>query len=168
MLTITKKTKTFRDFTSCKFYEKVTPLVIKYGDKEIVMSENPKIADGVKKWLVDNITGEEGALLPEILVVGLQEMISLSPTNVIGGTVVKSLSNDHATKWSDLILTTINRYNTESTYALLASENMVGLCIHVFVDVSILGCISEVATSFLPTGTGGYLGIIYYSRTITA
>ena len=112
----------------------------------------------IQKWLVDNVTGEEGSMFPEILVVGLQEVISLSPTNVIGGTVVKSLSNDHSTKWADLILSTVNRYNTESTYSLLASENMVGLCIHIFVDISILGCISEVATSFLPTGTGGYLG----------
>jgi len=54
MLTVTKKTKQFRDFSSSKFYEKQTPLIIKTEDREIVTSENPKVMKFVQEWLLEN------------------------------------------------------------------------------------------------------------------
>lgn len=49
-------------------------------------------------------------------------MISLSPTNVIGSTVARSLSADNATKWSEIILTTLNNQNQSLKYELIALE----------------------------------------------
>jgi len=95
---------------------------------------------------------------PEIIVVGIQEMISLSPTNVIGSTVVKSLSSDNATKWSDIILSTLNSQNQTSRYELIALEHMVGLCIMVLADASILEYLSDISIGNLATGSHGYLG----------
>lgn len=54
MFVVGRKTKEFRDFSSSKFYDRVTPLVITANDKEYVMSENPKAGKWIAEWLLEN------------------------------------------------------------------------------------------------------------------
>lgn len=117
---------------------------------------NAKLGDtkDIERWLIGALSEQK----PDIIVVGLQEMISLSPSSVITSTVVTSLSSSQATKWCDMILSVLNDVNAPHNYDFVVGENMVGLWIGMFVDTSVVGCVKELAVSHFETGNGGYLG----------
>lgn len=49
-----KKTKTFRDWTKCKFMDDVTPLVFKIKDKQVAVENNEKSVKLVQEFLKKN------------------------------------------------------------------------------------------------------------------
>lgn len=51
LCSVGKKTKTFRDWSKCKFMDEVTPLVFKIGDKMIKVENNEKSAKLVQEFL---------------------------------------------------------------------------------------------------------------------
>lgn len=51
---VSKKTKTFRDWTKCKFMEDDTPFVFKVGDTEVEMKNDPKAIELATKFFDKN------------------------------------------------------------------------------------------------------------------
>lgn len=49
-----KKTKSFRDWTKCKFMDEVTPFIFKIGDKTVAVENSPKSIKLVQEFLKKN------------------------------------------------------------------------------------------------------------------
>ena len=144
-----------------------TPIDVKLFVGSWNVNANIEDKENLSSWIpaVDHSTGEKY----ELIVIGLQEMIALSATNVVGSTLV-SVSDEKANKWEELLL----EYLREASFAadlsadissttvdvihLLASCHMVGLWIGVFARESLIPYISNINTSTIACGAGGVLG----------
>lgn len=87
---------------------------------------------------------------PDILVIGLQEMVNLNPQNLI---IMSNESN--IANWDILIAQNIKAY---SAYTQVASNDLVGIYITVLVRKSELHRVHSISTDVLKTGLGGTLG----------
>ena len=92
---------------------------------------------------------------PEVVVLGLQEMVELSTSNVIGGSMVGNAA-ERVEQWRAMLLTTLKERDV--TFEMVTSKNMVGLWITVFSLRSFKQHISKVQVSQLGRGVGGVLG----------
>jgi hypothetical protein len=92
---------------------------------------------------------------PEIIVLGLQEMVELSTSNVIGGSMVGN-SAERVEQWRLMLLETLQAENRG--FEMVTSKNMVGLWITVFALREVRVHISKIQTSSLGRGVGGVLG----------
>ena len=92
---------------------------------------------------------------PEIVVLGLQEMVELSTSNVIGGKIVGNAA-ERVDQWRAMLLTTLKERDV--TFEMVTSKNMVGLWITVFSLRSFKQHISKVQVAQLGRGVGGVLG----------
>ena len=54
LFSVTKKTKTFRDWSKCKFLDDVTPFSFKIGDKTVVTQNDPKVIKLLGEFLERN------------------------------------------------------------------------------------------------------------------
>lgn len=92
---------------------------------------------------------------PEIVAVGFQEIVELSPNQI--------LSTDPARRqeWEQAVANTLNG-NTKGTapqeYVLLRSGQLVGAALLIFVKSSVLGVIKNVEGSIKKTGLSGMAG----------
>jgi hypothetical protein len=128
---------------------------------------NAKVAeaDNLKHWL--NIDGFIGSS-PDIVVIGLQEVIELSATNVVGSSVVE-ISGEKISKWLEQITLCLRLGTMESSeyvgetsnYKLLESVNMVGIFTCIFVKQSFAENIQNVQTGIVARGVGGMPYVIY-------
>jgi hypothetical protein len=99
--------------------------------------------------------------LPDMIVVGLQEIVELSAANVVSAEFTGNTA-ERSSKWSEAILINLNaseRYvDSDSGYISIAECHMVGLWIGFFAKASISSFIQNIQTSSLPRGAGGMLG----------
>ena len=93
--------------------------------------------------------------VPEIIVLGLQEMVELSTSNVIGGSMVGN-SAERVEQWKTMLLQVFREQN--KSYEMVTSKNMVGLWITVFALREFREDISKIQVSCLGRGVGGVLG----------
>lgn len=106
----------------------------------------------------------EPDILPQIVIVGLQEIIELNTSNVIGGTVTGQNSIDQLNIWQNNLEKALNHHlsdygvDEDMEYLLLARQSMVGLGILVFTLKSMRPLIRHVQVSSLARGVGGMLG----------
>lgn len=99
--------------------------------------------------------GDTKADFPEIVAVGLQEVVELSTSNVVGSAIAGQ-GKDRANKWQELIL---EMFQAEGLlFDVVASIDLVGLWIAVFAAHKIRPCISKVQVSTLSRGVGNILG----------
>lgn len=117
------------------------------------------------------------SFLPDIAVIGLQELISLSATNVVGSSVTKTMSNESAAQWTDILGAYFDDVVSpvqsgeesipeegkddnvdRSPYVLVASEVMVGVWIAMYVRSWVVPHVSGVLCGEMATGVGGMLG----------
>eukprot|EP01039_Chlorochromonas_danica_P003152 gene3152-3452_t len=98
----------------------------------------------------------ENDVYPDLVIVGLQEMVELSTSNVLGGQ--KSL--EQLSIWQQILDKALNDYCDEDQeeYVLLDKHNMVGLGLLVFIKRSLRSQVRHAQHSFLPRGVGGVLG----------
>lgn len=54
VLVVKRKTKAWRDYSASKFMKEVSPLIISYNEKEIPVSNDPKVMNFTKKFLLEN------------------------------------------------------------------------------------------------------------------
>lgn len=54
LFSVTKKTKTYRDWSKCKFLDDVTPFSFKIGDKTVVAKNDPKVIKLLGEFLEKN------------------------------------------------------------------------------------------------------------------
>jgi hypothetical protein len=122
----------------------------------ITWNVNAKVEDkvGLKKLL---FPPEEDALVgtPELIVVGLQEMVALSTTNVIGDSFVGNCT-ERALQWRSVLLQTLKE--RDQSYEVVTDRNMVGLWIILFSLRSFKPHVSKLQVSSLGRGVGGVLG----------
>jgi hypothetical protein len=95
-------------------------------------------------------------LHPQIVIVGFQELIELSTTNVIGNAVSSQETIEKLNQWEGNILTLLIDVNDE--FEVLAKHSMVGLGLIVFVWKSLRKIMKNVAIAELARGVGGVLG----------
>ena len=116
--------------------------------------------ESLAPWLTDG--SGRGVDLPDLYVVGLQEMVDLSVTNVtIGGATSKKASKE----WTALIETALNDAAAASgdgsagdRYEVLTSRCLVGLNIVAFVKARFRQHISDVQDAEAPVGIMGVMG----------
>lgn len=152
--------------TSLLPYERAKQIKVIIGSWNV----NASIEDisNLDTWIppLDHSTGQRF----DLIVIGLQEMIELSATNVVGSTVA-SMADERASKWQSLLLD----YLQASSYCsdainesagssgalgirLVAACHLVGIWIGVFARESLLPDIRNVETGTVPCGAGGVLG----------
>lgn len=93
---------------------------------------------------------------PQMVIIGLQELIELSTTNVIGNAVSGQETSDKLNQWDEVIITCLKDINDE--FELLESTSMVGLGLLVYVWRGLKRLIQNVQIAELPRGVGGVLG----------
>jgi hypothetical protein len=119
-------------------------------------------SQNLSKWLSDSDVQEA-----DLVVVGLQEIIELSPTNTVIGSSFSgssdnssSISYNSCERWLSKLLVHLNkdsRYEQRS-YVLLESLSMVGMAIFVFVRQDLKCRVGGVQARSISRGGGGILG----------
>jgi synaptojanin len=114
-------------------------------------SEGP--SDDLSLWLCPTTNGSKPD--PEIMVVGFQEIVELSPQQI--------MSTDPArrTAWERTVKAVLNSYpnrNSSDDYILLRSGQLVGAALLIFVKASVLPQIKNVEGSIKKTGMSGIAG----------
>lgn len=118
-------------------------------------------------WIppVDHSTGQKF----DLIVIGLQEMIELSATNVVGSAVA-SVSDEKAAKWEALLLqyllvasccadvTGDSSAANKGGIKLVAACHLVGIWVGVFAREYLIPNISNVEIANVACGAGGVLG----------
>ncbi|OIR58769.1 MAG: inositol polyphosphate phosphatase [Amphiamblys sp. WSBS2006] len=89
---------------------------------------------------------------PTIVSVGLQEMVSLSPQNVLLGHV------NSAIIWEEHLQTELERLYGPGEYILLSQLNMVGLGLFLFIQKEALHLVRDVEMATKKTGMSGMTG----------
>lgn len=85
----------------------------------------------------------------DIVAVGFQEIVDLNAGNIMAA------STDNARAWADELQRTLSR---DRPYALLTYQQLVGVCVYVFVRPQHAGHIRDVAVDCVKTGLGGATG----------
>lgn len=99
--------------------------------------------------------GDTKTDFPEIVAVGLQEVVELSTSNVVGSAIAGQ-GKDRAGKWQEMILEMFQAEGLQ--FDVVASVDLVGLWIAVFAVHRIRPCISKVQVATLSRGVGNILG----------
>lgn len=85
----------------------------------------------------------------DIVAVGFQEIVDLNASNIMAA------STDNAKAWADELHRTLCR---DRPYALLTYQQLVGVCLYVFVRPEHVAHIRDVAVDCVKTGLGGATG----------
>ncbi|VDK88573.1 unnamed protein product [Litomosoides sigmodontis] len=90
-----------------------------------------------------------GSITPDIYVVGLEEIIDLNASNIVSA----STTNQRA--WALGLREALSKRNK---YILLGCEQLVGVCIFVFIKPSLATSVRDVSINSVKTGMGGATG----------
>lgn len=110
------------------------------------------VKEDLSTWLCPKLNEPQSQ--PEIIAVGFQEIVELSPQQI--------MSTDPARRqvWEEAVDQTLNARSKESSekYVLLRSGQLVGAALMVFVKVKVLKSIKNVEGSVKKTGMSGIAG----------
>lgn len=100
--------------------------------------------------LVDVSHPQDGSSEPlDIVAVGFQEIVDLNASNIMAA------STDNAKAWAEELQRTMSR---EHPYALLTYQQLVGVCLYIFIRPEHAAHIRDVAVDCVKTGLGGATG----------
>lgn len=100
--------------------------------------------------LVDLSHPEDGSTEPtDIFAIGFQEIVDLNASNIVAG------SSENAKAWAEELQRVLSR---EHEYVILTSQQLVGVCLYVFVRKQHASYIRDVAVDCVKTGLGGATG----------
>lgn len=100
--------------------------------------------------LVDVSHPQDGSTEPlDIIAVGFQEIVDLNASNIVAA------SSDNAKAWAEELQRTLSR---EHPYALLTYQQLVGVCLYIFIRPQHAAHIRDVAVDCVKTGLGGATG----------
>ncbi|WJX84519.1 phosphoinositide 5-phosphatase [Trifolium repens] len=116
-----------------------------------VGGKSPNKGLDLRNWLTSTLPAD-------IYVIGFQEIVPLNAGNVLG-----SENSGPATKWLAFIHQALNTTNNESPnqkqrFSLVASKQMVGIFLCVWVRADVRNHVSQLKVSRVGTGIMGYLG----------
>lgn len=102
------------------------------------------------KSLVDVSHPQDGSAIPvDIYAIGFQEIVDLNASNIMAA------SSENAKSWAEELQRAISRdYN----YALLTYQQLVGVCLYIYVRPEHAPYIRDVAIDCVKTGLGGATG----------
>ena len=123
---------------------------------------NAKLEDSLDTLLGEMLCSNAG-VLPDVLVVGLQEVIPLTPQNIIGANLFTE-SEEVVDRWMWLIAQGLSRIDglyddgKVNAFEVLCKEQMVGLWVCVFVSSTLRPQVKNVQKATCPRGVGGMFG----------
>ena len=85
----------------------------------------------------------------DIYAIGFEEMVDLDAKNIVNA------SGENAREWAEELAKTLNR---DTKYSLVTYQQLVGVCLYVFVRPELAGGIREVLVEEVKTGMGGKTG----------
>merc|ERR1719394_657122 len=85
----------------------------------------------------------------DIYAIGFEEMVDLDAKNIVNA------SSDNAKQWATELTKTLNR---DQKYTLVTYQQLVGVCLYVFVRPEHAPHIRDVAVDLVKTGMGGATG----------
>jgi hypothetical protein len=91
-------------------------------------------------------------VIPDVYVIGLQEMVKLNTKSVI-----KGKDKDRVLLWEKIIKSSLS-HNTQGDYVCVSKKPMVGCLIMLFVKEEHKHYINNIRTSRVKTGFGGQTG----------
>ncbi|XP_018331196.1 synaptojanin-1 [Agrilus planipennis] len=111
-------------------------------------------------WLLDshllngsklvNVSHEEVAQIPvDIFAVGFEEIVDLNAANIMAA------SSENAKSWAEELQKVLSR---DKPYALLTYQQLVGVCLYIYVRPEHVPYIRDVAIDSVKTGLGGATG----------
>lgn len=86
----------------------------------------------------------------DIFAIGFQEIVDLNASNIMAA------STDNAKQWGEELQKVLS--SRDESYALLTSQQLVGVCLFVFVRPHLAQSIRDLATDCVKTGMGGATG----------
>ncbi|CAD7089489.1 unnamed protein product [Hermetia illucens] len=102
------------------------------------------------KSLVDVSHPEDESITPvDIYAIGFQEIVDLNASNIMAA------SSENAKAWAEELQRTISR---DCNYCLLTYQQLVGVCLYVFVRPEHAPYVRDVAVDCVKTGLGGATG----------
>lgn len=100
--------------------------------------------------LVDVSHDDDGSGVPiDIFAIGFQEIVDLNASNIVAA------SSDNAKAWAEELQKVLSR---EHEYVLLTSQQLVGVCLFIFVRPQHTEFLRDVAVDCVKTGLGGATG----------
>lgn len=100
--------------------------------------------------MVDVSHPQDGSIEPiDIVAVGFQEIVDLNASNIMAA------SSDNAKAWAEELQRTLSR---DHEYVLLTYQQLVGVCLYVFIRPQHAAHIRDVAVDCVKTGLGGATG----------
>lgn len=112
-------------------------------------------------WLLDSHVIHAGALVDvekddseedapiDIFAIGFEEIVDLNASNIVAA------SSENAKSWADELQKTLSR---DRPYSLVTYQQLVGVCLYVFVRPEHIPYIRDVAVDCVKTGFGGHTG----------
>lgn len=85
----------------------------------------------------------------DIFAIGFQEIVDLNASNIMAA------STDNAKAWAEELQKVLSR---EQNYCILTSQQLVGVCLYIFVKPEHAEFIRDVAVDSVKTGLGGATG----------
>lgn len=102
--------------------------------------------------LIDTGYTDENKMIPaDIYAIGFEEIVDLSAANIVNS------STENAKSWAIELQKVLSR---DTPYVLVTYQQLVGVCIYVFVKPEHAPFIRDVAVDSVKTGLGGHTGII--------
>ncbi|KAG5671456.1 hypothetical protein PVAND_001652 [Polypedilum vanderplanki] len=89
--------------------------------------------------------------MADIYAIGFQEIVDLNAQNIMAA------SSDNAKAWAEELQRVLS-VKEDEPYALLTSQQLVGVCLYVFIRPQLANCLRDVATDSVKTGLGGATG----------
>ncbi|VDP14333.1 unnamed protein product [Onchocerca flexuosa] len=115
---------------------------------DIAFRNQTNLADWLFPQHFPELAGEN-ANMPDIYVVGLEEIIDLNASNIVNA----STTNQRA--WALGLREVLSKRNK---YILLGCEQLVGVCIFVFIKPSLATSVRDMSINSVKTGMGGATG----------
>ncbi|KAI1721254.1 sacI homology domain-containing protein [Ditylenchus destructor] len=109
----------------------------------------------LESWIFPTFINSNESLDYDIIAIGLEEIVDLNAGNLV------KASTTNQRVWRDGIKTAIDDFNKKTNngkYAVLACEQLVGVCLILYVKTHLLGKIRDLAIGEVKTGMGGATG----------
>ncbi len=95
---------------------------------------------------------------PSIIVVGLQEVISLESKRANAKLLIKSGGDSKCSTWLERMKVALSLVSPKIRYKTVLNQNLVGLLMVVFVREDICQFVNNISCELVKTGLGGYHG----------
>lgn len=98
---------------------------------------------------VSNASNSSDSIPPDLFAIGFEEIVDLNAANIVASRC------DNAKAWADELQRVISR---DRSYVLITYQQLVGICLYLFVRPEHVPYIKDVAVDSVKTGLGGHTG----------